>query len=114
VIALALEVPVIGRALLTAVGLIDGAVHIKDQILQRSPLADLVNSVTRKIHQLTQIVFRAEDLCLEPTDLAVRGSLLLGLAGSAINQASHGWVYCQSLGIFDIFASRQSIVDRLT
>ena len=81
VIAHALEVPVIGRALLTAVGLTDGAVHVENQCFQRLSLMHRVDPATGKIHERREILFCAENVRLKPADLASRALRNNSIAG---------------------------------
>ena len=69
-IAGALEVPVVGRALLPTVGLADRAVHIQDQLFQRLTLVDRVDPAAGEPQERREITLAAERLRLESADLA--------------------------------------------
>ena len=112
-VAQALEVPVVSRALLPTVGLADRAVHVENQLLERLPLVDRVDPAAGEIHQRRQVALAAERLGLESADLATRRRLLLRLAGPSTNHVSHGGVDAQTLGVVDIFITGQAAVNRL-
>jgi hypothetical protein len=65
-----LEVPVVGRALLLAIGLADRAVHVEDQLLQRLSPMHLVDPLTAELHQCSQVASFAERFGLEASHLS--------------------------------------------
>ena len=113
-IAHALEVPVVGRALLTAARLTDGTVHIENQCLQRPSLTHRVDPATRQIHERCEILLRAENVRLETADLTGGSGVLVSQRCSATNHVTHRWVDSQSLGVVDILVACQSAVYGLT
>jgi len=107
----ALEVPVVGRALLPTVGLADRAVHVENQLFQRLPLVKRVDPAAGELHQRREVALGAERLRLKAADLAARSGLLLRLTGPATDHVAHGRIDAQPLGIVDIFITGQSAVD---
>ena len=66
----AFKVSIVGRALLSPVGLTDGTVQIQDEFFERSSPVDVVDPAAGEIHQRREIALRAERLRLEPAHLA--------------------------------------------
>ncbi len=65
-IASALEVTVVRRALLFAMRLAELAIQIQDQIVERSTLVNGVDPCAGQIHQRREILPRTQHLRLEP------------------------------------------------
>ena len=104
--------PVVGRALLPAVGLADGTIQVEDQFLERLSLVDLVDPPAGKIDQRREVALSAEHLGLEPTDLAGR-SMLLRQRRSPADNVPHRGIDGQSLRVVHVFITGQPAVDRL-
>ena len=112
-VAEALEVSVVSRALLLSIGLADGTVHVEDQFTKRLVPMDLVDPLARKVHQRRQVAALAEYLGLEASNSACGSGFLVRLCRPPTDNVPHGRVDRQSLGIVHIFVSCQSAVDRL-
>ena len=112
-IAVALEVPVVGRALLLSVGLADGAVQVEDQLFERLAPMDLVDPLAGEIHQRREVALGTERLGLEASDSAGGSGFLVRQRRSATDNVTHGRIDRQPLGIVHVFIACQSAVDRL-
>ncbi len=112
VIARAAEVPVVPRAFLLAVCRADRAIHIKDQLLQGTTLANAVHPMARHRDQSGKVVRVGEHLRLKASDLtAGRG---VAVHGPGAHDVAHHRIDAQSLGVVRILVAGQSAVDRLT
>ncbi len=112
-VAEALEVSVVSRALLLAIGLAHGTVHVEDQFTKRLVLMRLVNPLTRKVHQRRQVAALAEYLGLEASHDAHGSGFVVRLRCAAAHNMAHGRIDRQSLGIVHVFVTSQSAINGL-
>ena len=113
-VAEALEVAVVGRALLPAVGLADGTVHVERSILERLVPMDLVDPLAAKASSAPSGCALAEYLGLEAAHDAHGSGFVVRLRCPPAHHMAHGRIDGQPLGVIHIFVACQSAVDRLS
>jgi hypothetical protein len=109
VVARTAEVAVVGAALLTAVGLADGAVHVEDQLGELTVRMGLVDPLARQIDQERQILVGAECVGLEAGHLT--GGRGCGVLGPATHDGPHHGIEAKAIGVIDILVTGQSAVN---
>jgi len=103
---------VVGRAFLLAVRRADRTVHVEDQPVRGSALANPVYPLTGHGHERIEVVRVAQHVGLKAGHLAGGGSV--PIHGPPSDDVTHDRIGPQPFGIVDILISGQAAVDRLT
>lgn len=96
---------VVSGALLLAIGLAHGTVHVEDQFTNRLVLMGLVDPLARKVYQRCQVMPLPEHLGLEATHDAHGSGFVVHLRCPTSHNVTHRRIDRETLGIIHVFVS---------
>jgi hypothetical protein len=96
----AAKMPVVGSALLLAVGLAHGTVHVQDQFPHGSVFLEPINPAPGQLRQRLQVVCLGQHLGLETSHLA--GGGCRPLRGPATDHMPHGGINREPFGVIGV------------
>src|ERR1700704_334533 len=111
VVAGAAEMPVVGAALLLAVGRALARIHVEHDDLRLAPLVHHVDPPAGQIGKSGEVRRTGQPLSLKATHLAGRGSPTYRC--STADYPTHRWIMAQALGVVHVLVAGQPPEHRL-